>query len=94
MSLGTRIMIDCSHGNTNKDYRRQPIVFRDVVEQMRESDNIMGMMVESNIDEGNQPISDNMKYGVSITDACINWPQTEELLLEMQAASWATAAAR
>ena len=90
--LGTRLMVDCSHGNTNKDYRRQPIVFRDVVEQMRDSDNIMGMMVESNLDEGNQAISDTMKYGVSITDACINWAQTEELLLEMQSVSWAAAA--
>lgn len=91
--LPAKIMIDCSHGNTNKDYRRQPIVFRDVVEQMRESDAIMGMMVESNLFEGNQSISENMQYGVSITDACINWESTEELLLEMQEANWATATA-
>lgn len=89
--LPTRIMVDCSHGNTNKDYRRQPIVFRDVVEQMAASDHIMGMMVESNLFEGNQSISPEMKYGVSITDACINWETTEELLLEMQSANWAAA---
>jgi 3-deoxy-7-phosphoheptulonate synthase len=90
--LPARIMIDCSHGNTNKDYRRQPIVFRDVIEQLRDSGNIpsesgsiMGMMVESHLHEGNQPITADLKHGVSITDACINWEATEELLLEMQA---------
>ena len=84
--LPARIMVDCSHGNTNKDYRRQPIVFRDVVEQLRDSPTIIGMMVESNLYEGNQPITAQLKHGVSITDACINWEATEELLLEMQAA--------
>ena len=79
-------MVDCSHGNTNKDYRRQPIVFRDVVEQLRDSPTIIGMMVESHLHEGNQPITADLKHGVSITDACINWEATEELLLEMQAA--------
>ncbi len=84
--LPARIMVDCSHGNTNKDYRRQPIVFRDVVEQLRDSPTIIGMMVESHLHEGNQPITADLKHGVSITDACINWEATEELLLEMQAA--------
>jgi 3-deoxy-7-phosphoheptulonate synthase len=51
---------------------------------MQESDVIIGMMVESHIHAGNQPISDNMKYGVSITDACIDWETTEELILELQ----------
>ncbi|MEO5926223.1 MAG: 3-deoxy-7-phosphoheptulonate synthase [Bryobacteraceae bacterium] len=86
--LPAKIMVDCSHGNSAKDYRRQPAVFRDVVEQMAEGDTIMGMMVESHLHEGNQSITPNLKYGVSITDACINWETTEELLLEMQAANW------
>ncbi len=86
--LPARIMVDCSHGNTAKDYRRQPLVFRDVVEQMRASDSIMGMMVESHLHEGSQPITADLKYGVSITDACINWETTEELILEMQHSNW------
>jgi len=86
--LPARIMVDCSHGNTAKDYRRQPLVFRDVVEQMRESESIMGMMVESHLHEGSQPITADLKYGVSITDACINWDSTEELILEMQHSNW------
>jgi 3-deoxy-7-phosphoheptulonate synthase len=52
---------------------------------MKESDTIIGMMVESHLHEGNQSITKDLKYGVSITDACINWETTEELLLEMQA---------
>ncbi|MEQ1886311.1 MAG: 3-deoxy-7-phosphoheptulonate synthase [Bryobacteraceae bacterium] len=79
-----RIMIDCSHGNTAKDYTRQPLVFRDVKQQMKESDVIIGMMVESHLHEGSQTITKNLKYGVSITDPCINWPTTEELILELQ----------
>jgi 3-deoxy-7-phosphoheptulonate synthase len=84
--MPARIMIDCSHGNTAKDYTRQPLVFRDVVEQMRENDAIIGMMVESHLHEGSQPITPDLKYGVSITDPCINWETTEQLILEMQKA--------
>ncbi len=83
--MPARIMIDCSHGNSAKDYRRQPVVFRDVAGQMRENGAIIGMMVESHLHEGSQAISPELKYGVSITDACIGWETTEELLLEMQA---------
>ncbi|MEQ1949155.1 MAG: 3-deoxy-7-phosphoheptulonate synthase [Bryobacteraceae bacterium] len=82
--MPARIMIDCSHGNTAKDYTRQPLVFRDVVQQMKESDAIMGMMVESHLHEGSQAITKDLKYGVSITDPCINWATTEELILELQ----------
>ncbi len=78
------IMIDCSHGNTAKDYTRQPLVLRDVVEQMRDNPAIIGMMLESHLHPGSQPITADLKYGVSITDACIGWETTEELLLEMQ----------
>lgn len=85
--LPTGIMIDCSHGNTAKDYKRQPAVFRDVLEQMKANDSIIGMMVESHLHEGSQPITAELKYGVSITDPCINWETTEELLLELQAST-------
>jgi 3-deoxy-7-phosphoheptulonate synthase len=83
-------MIDCSHGNSAKDYTRQPVVFRNVVEQMRENSAIIGMMLESHLNQGSQPITSELKYGVSITDPCIGWDATEELLLEMQRGSWPT----
>ncbi len=84
--LRNQIMIDCSHGNSNKDHNNQPKVFRDVIDQVVAGQSaICGMMVESHINEGNQKVGDNLndlKYGVSITDACINWDTTEALLLE------------
>ena len=92
------MIVDCSHANSGKDHRRQSIVWRDVLAQRVAGDaSIVGLMLESNIHAGSQPATadrSRLQYGVSITDACINWPQTEELLLEMQAASWSTAAAR
>ncbi|QNS16123.1 3-deoxy-7-phosphoheptulonate synthase [Mannheimia bovis] len=83
-NLPTAIMIDCSHGNSNKDYRRQPIVAENVLEQLLAGNtSIIGLMIESNLHAGNQsselPFSE-MKYGVSITDACIDWQTTEDLL--------------
>jgi 3-deoxy-7-phosphoheptulonate synthase len=92
--LPKRIMIDCSHGNTAKDYTRQPAVFRDVAEQMQDNPAIIGMMLESHIHEGNQPIGAELKYGVSITDPCINWETTEELLLELEGACAGVVAGR
>lgn len=82
--LESAIMIDCSHGNSNKDYRRQPLVAEDALRQlMSGSKSIIGLMIESNINAGNQsadqPVSE-MKYGVSITDACIDWETTDSLL--------------
>ncbi|UMB75803.1 3-deoxy-7-phosphoheptulonate synthase [Dickeya fangzhongdai] len=82
--LNPALMIDCSHGNSSKDYRRQPLVVESVIEQIK-SDNrsIIGLMLESHIHEGNQsseqPRAD-MRYGVSVTDACISWESTETLL--------------
>jgi 3-deoxy-7-phosphoheptulonate synthase len=79
------IMVDCSHGNSNKDYNRQPDVLASVVEQILAGNtSISGVMIESNLQPGNQKISEDrshMKYGVSITDACIDWATTEEVLL-------------
>lgn len=84
--LRDKIMIDCSHGNSSKDYRNQPKVFRDVINQVLAGNRaICSMMVESNIHEGNQKITKELKelkYGVSVTDSCINWETTEELFLE------------
>jgi len=84
VGLDSSLMIDCSHANSRKDYRRQPLVAEDAIHQIREGNrSIIGLMIESHINEGNQssdlPIKE-MKYGVSITDACINWETTEALL--------------
>ncbi|MEH2922824.1 3-deoxy-7-phosphoheptulonate synthase [Samsonia erythrinae] len=82
--LKPALMIDCSHGNSNKDYRRQPLVVESVVEQIKAGNrSIIGLMLESHLNEGcqssEQPRSD-MRYGVSVTDACIGWEGTETLL--------------
>ncbi|PJG86472.1 3-deoxy-7-phosphoheptulonate synthase [Conservatibacter flavescens] len=88
--LETAIMIDCSHGNSNKDYRRQPAVAEDAVQQIVNGNrSIIGLMLESHLFAGNQsaeqPVS-QMKYGVSITDACIDWETTEQLLRQISTA--------
>jgi 3-deoxy-7-phosphoheptulonate synthase len=87
--LPTRIIVDCSHANSGKDPRRQSVVWRDVLEQRLAGDrSIVGMMLESNLLPGNQPASrdrSRLHYGVSITDACIGWDETEALLLEAHA---------
>jgi 3-deoxy-7-phosphoheptulonate synthase len=86
--LQPNVVIDCSHANSNKDHRRQPIVFREAIRQRVEgNEGVIGLMLESHINEGNQPMGKlaDLKYGVSITDACINWESTEELLLEAHA---------
>ncbi|MBA2778564.1 3-deoxy-7-phosphoheptulonate synthase [Billgrantia kenyensis] len=81
------IMIDCSHANSNKDPALQPLVMDNVTNQILEGNrSIMGLMVESNIGWGSQKILDDhsqMQYGVSVTDACIDWPATEETLSRM-----------
>jgi len=82
-NLEPGIVIDCSHGNSNKDYRRQPLVAENVFNQIVEGNkSIIGIMLESNINEGNQGTNvpkDKLKYGVSVTDACINFADTELL---------------
>jgi 3-deoxy-7-phosphoheptulonate synthase len=79
-------MVDCSHAQTSKDYTRQPAVLAALVDQMRSGNRaIMGVMIESNIGAGNQPLSQDraaLKYGVSVTDPCIDWPTTEQCLIE------------
>ncbi len=76
------IMIDCNHANSGKDPSRQELVLRDAVHQIKNGDNsIIGIMIESNINGGNQPISANLQYGVSITDACLDWENTNRIIL-------------
>jgi 3-deoxy-7-phosphoheptulonate synthase len=76
------IIVDCSHGNSNKDHTRQPTVFNEVLQQIQRGDSpIVGWMLESNLHDGRQDLGAHpLKYGVSITDACISWESTEPLL--------------
>ncbi len=76
------VVVDCSHGNSSKDYRKQPDVFRDVITQMQTNEGLVGVMLESYINEGNQKVlpDKELQYGVSITDSCINLPVTLELI--------------
>lgn len=78
------IMVDCSHANSNKQYWRQEEVWRNVVDQMVSGcDSLAGLMLESNLFEGSQKIPDDLsqlQYGVSITDGCLGWEKTEELI--------------
>jgi 3-deoxy-7-phosphoheptulonate synthase len=87
--LQPRIMIDFSHANSSKDYRRQSIVCHDVAAQVAAGDKrIMGVMIESNLVAGAQPLvpGQPLVYGQSITDGCIDWPETHKLLTELAAA--------
>ncbi|GMW02505.1 MAG: phospho-2-dehydro-3-deoxyheptonate aldolase [Candidatus Hydrogenedentota bacterium] len=83
--LNPRIMVDCSHANSNKDFRQQAVVWQAVIDQrVAGNENILGLMLESNIKEGNQKLGDDpsqLEYGISITDPCIGWEETESLLL-------------
>jgi 3-deoxy-7-phosphoheptulonate synthase len=84
-----RVMIDCSHANSRRDYTRQPSVCRELIRQIESGDrHIMGVMLESNLVAGAQKleIGKPLVYGQSITDACIGWDTTLELLRELAAA--------
>ena len=85
--LKQNIMIDCSHANSNKDANLQPLVMQDVCNQILEGNkSIVGLMVESNLNFGNQSIPadlSELKYGVSVTDACIDWETTENAIRDM-----------
>jgi 3-deoxy-7-phosphoheptulonate synthase len=87
--LPPRVMIDASHGNSSKDYRRQPVVARDVAEQVRRGDaTIFGMMMESFLVDGRQDLRDPraLVFGQSITDACMGWETTVPVLRDLAAA--------
>ena len=80
--LPKAIMIDCNHANSGKDPGRQELVLRNLILQIIDGNqSIIGTMIESNINGGNQPISMKMKYGVSVTDACLDWDNTQRILL-------------
>ena len=80
----SQMMVDCSHGNSNKDHTRQGIALKDIIEQrVAGNDNIIGCMLESNISAGAQKLNGDLaslEYGVSVTDACIGWDETDELM--------------
>jgi 3-deoxy-7-phosphoheptulonate synthase len=84
--LPTNIVVDCSHANSYKKHDLQPLVMADVVNQVRLGNrSLVGMMVESNIVAGNQAIPEDLgqlQYGCSVTDACVDWPTTEKMILD------------
>jgi 3-deoxy-7-phosphoheptulonate synthase len=83
-NLPERVMVDCSHGNSNKDYRLQGQVVSAIGQQIVDGNtSLFGIMIESNLFAGNQPIPSDlsqMQYGVSVTDGCIDWKETESVL--------------
>ena len=85
--LPPNVVVDCSHGNSNKDPGLQPLVAENLGNQILEGNrSIVGFMLESNLHWGSQPVSakrEELKYGVSVTDACIDWETTEGLLLSL-----------
>ena len=95
--LPRNIVVDCSHANSYKKPELQPLVMQDCVNQIRAQRNsghrsIVGLMIESFIEAGNQPIPEDpalhgqLKYGCSVTDACVDWPTTEKMIRDADAA--------
>lgn len=85
--LPVNLVVDCSHGNSSKDPALQPLVAENCVNQILEgNESIVGLMLESNLNWGSQPIPaelSQLRYGVSVTDACIDWVTTERLVLAL-----------
>ena len=95
--LPARLMIDTSHGNSDKDHRRQPAVARDIAAQVAQGEpGIIGVMLESFLVDGRQDLKDrkHLVYGQSITDACLGWETTVPVLRELAAAVRARRKAR
>ncbi|KAF2084173.1 phospho-2-dehydro-3-deoxyheptonate aldolase [Saccharata proteae CBS 121410] len=91
MGTNSRLMVDCSHGNSEKNHKNQPKVAHVLAEQIAGGETaVMGVMIESHINEGAQKVpkegKEGLKYGVSITDACIGWEDTELVLAELASA--------
>jgi 3-deoxy-7-phosphoheptulonate synthase len=87
--LPPTVMVDCSHGNSLKDYRKQPLVSQSLAEQIRVGSRaVTGLMIESHLIEGRQDVKPGaeLKYGQSITDACVSWETTVEMLDELAGA--------
>lgn len=81
------VMVDCSHANSSKDHNRQTIVLAEIGRQIGDGNSaISGVMVESNLNAGSQALGQNLAYGVSVTDACVGWEQTEQMLRDFYAA--------
>ena len=79
-----RLIVDCSHANSGKDPLRQPAVLRDLLEQRARGENpIAGVMLESHLQDGKQPLQKPLQYGLSITDGCLGWDRTEQLLCDI-----------
>ncbi len=82
--LPEAIMVDCSHANSNKDHKKQPVVLSNIIKQINNGQkSIKGIMIESNLYEGNQSIPKDLsklKYGVSVTDKCVDWETTKDML--------------
>ncbi|MDA9721781.1 3-deoxy-7-phosphoheptulonate synthase [Luminiphilus sp.] len=97
-SLPANIMVDCSHANSEKDPALQPAVAHNVSEQIAHGNqSIVGLMLESHLEAGNQAIPEDLsalRYGVSVTDGCIDWATTESLILELSEATAAALKAR
>ncbi|NEO97830.1 MAG: 3-deoxy-7-phosphoheptulonate synthase [Symploca sp. SIO2E9] len=87
LNLPQKIVIDCSHGNSCKNHKLQASVLENILQQITDGNqSIIGMMLESNLNEGNQKITDDLKqlkYGVSVTDKCIGWKETEKIILSV-----------
>jgi 3-deoxy-7-phosphoheptulonate synthase len=85
--INTKIIIDCNHANSGKDPYKQPEILEEITKQRQAGDDsIIGFMIEGNIEGGNQGIPENLaelKYGVSITDKCLDWNGTEKAILKM-----------
>ena len=86
VGLADRLIVDCSHANAGKDHTREGDVFRNVLAQrLAGNEGVVGVMLESHINEGSQSLGDDpsvLEYGVSITDPCIGWVETEDLLVD------------
>ena len=79
--LPESVMVDCSHGNSLKDFRNQPLVAKDLAHQISDGSKVItSVMIESNLVEGNQKLSENLTHGQSITDACLGWDDTVDVL--------------
>jgi len=83
-TVNARLMVDCSHGNSRKDFNKQLMVLNSISQQVQTgSSNVVGVMIESHLVEGSQSVSSDGKplvYGQSITDACVNWDTTQSML--------------
>ena len=78
------LMVDFSHGNSQKNHENQKIVCKSIAEQIEKGNkHITGVMIESHLKEGNQKMSENLEYGKSITDSCICWEETKQLIKEL-----------